>query len=113
MLNSDYTVKTEFVNKNTGEHYSQEYPFDAYCNNISFQLKQVLYDVENAFYRAENYKDRDQWDDEQKELFGKIRKKLLDGVNGIARLPNSLNYKGRPCNSMTGGELIASLINRK
>ena len=112
-LNPDYTVKTEFVNKETGERFSQVFPFDAYCNNLSYQLKQVLYEVENAFYRSENYKDRDQWDEETKDAFVKIRKKLLNGINGIARLPNTLCYQGHSCNSLTGGEFIAKLINHE
>ena len=110
-METDFTVKVDHINKQTGEHYSRIYPFSAYCNNASFDLKQVLYEVENLFFKLENYKNREEWSDESQEAFSKVRKKLLNNINNIARLPETLHYKGSPCNSAPSGEMIAQIIN--
>lgn len=112
-LEQDYTVRTEFMNRDTGERYTRVYPLSSYCQNVSFELKQVLYEAESAFYRIENYKDRDQWSEESKDSFAKIRKKLLNHINGIARLPSELCYQGIPCNSVPASKILADMIDNK
>ena len=112
-LNQDYTVNTEFVNKQTGERYSRVYPFEGYCQNVSHELKQVLYQVENIFYRLENHKDRSEWSEESTEEFGEIRRKLLNNINNIARLPATLHHKGVPCTAIPANEMLANMINNR
>lgn len=112
-MEMDYTVKVEYVNSQTGEHSQRVYPFAGYMNNMAFELKQVLYEVENTFFELENHKDRTEWSEESKTAFGKIRKKLLNSINSIQRLPETLCYKGISCNSMPASEMLAHLIDNK
>ena len=109
-MDSDYTVKVEYYNKQTGQKEQRVYPFTGYINNMAFELKQVFYEIENLFYKIEGYKERDNWSEESKNAFAKIRKKMLDNINNIARLHSTLCYKGIPCGSMPAGEMMAKLI---
>lgn len=69
--------------------------------------------MENICYQLENHKDRDEWTADTTEAFMKIRKKLLNHANGIARLPLTLHCKGVPINSVPASEFIANMIDNK
>jgi len=108
----DYTVVTEFVNKDTGEKLNRVYPFDAWCNNASFELKQVLYEVENVLSQFEG-KDREEWSAVTAEAFNKIRRKLLNNINGIARLPSALHCQNISISNVPVSEMLARIIDNK
>lgn len=112
-METDYTVKVDYVNSQTGEHFQRIYPFSGYTNNMAFELKQVLYEVENVFFELENHKDRTEWSEESRTAFGKIRRKLLNSINNIQRLPETLHYKGLSCSSIPASEMIANLLDHK
>ena len=111
-MDTDYTVKVELYNKNADERYTKVYPFGAYVNNIAYDLKQLLRDVENLCYQVEGYKERQDWSEESQETFGKMRKRLLNNINNIQRLPDTLCCKGVPINSMSSGEMMAKILNK-
>lgn len=112
-METDYTVKVNYVNSQTGERSQRVYPFVGYMNNMAFELKQVLYEVENVFFQLENHRDRAEWSEESEVAFGKIRKKLLNSINSIQRLPDTLCYKGVSCNSIPASEMLAKIIDNK
>lgn len=112
-METDYTVKVDYVNSHTGEHFQRIYPFSGYMSNMAFELKQVLYEIENVFFELENHKDRTEWSSESKTSFSKIRRKLLNGINSAQRLPETLCYKGVSCNSIPASEMLVNIIDHK
>ena len=75
-------------------------------------MKQVLFEVENLYQQIENHKARNDWSEESKESFSKIRRKLLNNINGIARLPGTLCHNGIPCNSIPASEMMARILDK-
>ena len=65
------------------------------------------------FARLEDYKNPKEWSEESKSSFAKIRKKILNSMNGIARLPETLCRDGVPCNSVPVSKMIADMIDNK
>lgn len=108
----EYTVKVDYVDKQTGERFAKAYTLDSYVNNVSYDLKQVLFEVENIFSQIEDYKPKEYWSEESKDSFFRIRKKLLNHINGIARLPSTLCCDGIPINSVPASEMVADIINK-
>lgn len=109
-METDYTVKYNYFNKETCMSITRVYPFTAYTNNISHDLKQLIGDIESVFCQMEGYKDRTFWSDESRKLFGEIRGRLLNNANNIQRLPETLCCKGVPINSMPASEMLAKIM---
>lgn len=63
--------------------------------------------------QLEGFKDRSQWSAESETSFMKIRKKLLNSINGIGRLPESMHYKGQSCSTVPASEMIADIIDNQ
>lgn len=112
-MESDYTVKVDYVSNQTGERFQRVYPFAGYMNNMAFELKQVLYETENVFFELEDHKDRAEWSEDSKAAFGKIRRKLLNSINSVQRLPETLHCKGISINSVPASEMLAHMIDHQ
>lgn len=69
--------------------------------------------MENLFFQMEDYKEKADWSNESKEEFAKIRRGLLNCINGSQRLPETLCYKNTPINAIPAGELMAKLIDNR
>ena len=106
----DFKVNIEYKNKNLQTVNERIYGFQEYVNELQLNIKRVITDVEDAFYRMQG-KQKDEWDDEMKALFDKIRHKLLDQANAVQRLPSTLNFRDIPCNSKNFSEVIAEMLN--
>lgn len=112
-MNEDFTVRTEYYNKLTNSIEIRTYPFESYTEHIFNELKSLVRDVESVMSYLQNYKDKENWDEEAKEDFQNIRKKLFNNANNIGRLPQTLCYKGIPCANVNMGELLAKIIDNK
>ena len=110
-MESDWIVKIEYKNKKLETVIEREYPFDQYTDLIGSELMGVITDVENVFYKIEGGKQRDEWSEDNKQMFRTIKHKLLDHANSIRRLPNTLNYKGIPANTMSFSQYLAAKLN--
>lgn len=109
-MNKDFTVLIDYLNKNM-EHVNQKtYMFFEYTNMLELEIKRMILDVEDAYYKFENGKQKSEWSEESLNGFNKIRHKLLDVANAIARLPKTLHYKGVSCADMKLSEMIAEMI---
>lgn len=104
---SDWKVNIEYKNENMETVVEKEYDFIDYTAMVSQELLKVLWDIENAFYVFSGNKKKEDWTPEEKERFGKIRHKMLNQINAIKRLPNTLSYKNIHANTMSFGEYLA------
>ena len=111
-MNQDFTVRVEFYNKATDSKIVRVFDFDSYTANIYHEIKALVGDVEGAFTRLENFKNKEDWDEDTREQFQSIRKKLLNNANNVARLPQTLCYKGVPCSNVSLSEIIADMLNQ-
>lgn len=102
---SDWTVKIEYKNKNLETVVEKEYDFISYTEMLDLELKRLIMEIEDAFYVFSG-KQKEEWSDEMKERFQKIRHKMLDQANAIRRLPQTLSYKGAKADQMTMGEYL-------
>jgi len=107
---SEWTVKIEYKQKDeNGELQTvveKEYDFLDYTDMLNLEIKNILIDIENAFYHFEGNKQKDDWSKEGKERFKIIRHKMLDKANAIKRLPETLYHNGISANQMTMGEML-------
>ena len=109
-MNKDFTVLIDYLNKNMEQIDQKSYPFFEYTNMLELEVKRLILDVEDAYYKFEQGKQKDQWSPESLQGFNRIRHKLLDVANAIARLPKTLHYKGVSCADMKLSEMIAEMI---
>lgn len=109
---SDYTVNIIYKNRALEPVKQKSYSLQDYCQEQKIKLMHTIMDVENAFYRLQNEKCKDDWDVDTMNEFQHIRHKLLDAANGIERLPKQLCYKGQNVGSVSSGEFIADIINK-
>lgn len=106
----DYSVNVAYRNRETGAIEARRYPFEEYCLDIGYSLKRTLRLVEDAFQDIQNDKSKEDWSEDVLKSFQRIRGALLDNANNIERLPQTLSYKGRSINSLSGSEHVAQLI---
>lgn len=93
-MSSDFIVKVQYKNRNLETVVEKEYDFISYTEMINLELMRLIMEVEDAFYAFSGNKQKEDWSDEMKERFKKIRHKMLDQANAIKRLPQNLSYKG-------------------
>jgi len=108
---SDWTVKIEFKNENLETIVEKEYDFIQYTDMLQLELKRIIMDIEDAFYMFSGNKQKDDWDEDLKQRFRKIRHKLLDQANAIKRLPQTLTHDGHSPNEVNAGTYFANLFN--
>ena len=109
-MNKDFTVKIDYLNKNMEQINQKTYAFQEYTNMLELEIKRMILDVEDAFYKLEEGKQKADWSQETQQSFNKIRHKLLDVANSVGRLPKTLHYKGVSCSEMKLSEAIAEMI---
>lgn len=109
-MNKDFTVKIEYLNKNLEQIKQKSYTFNEYVGMLELEIKRLILDVEDGFYRLENGKQKSEWSEETLRSFNRIRHKLLDVGNSIGRLPKTLHYKGVSCSEAKLSEVIADMI---
>lgn len=105
----DFTVRQEYMDRNTGKTKINVYPLDRYTSKMSSDLKFALRDIELLMCDVQEGKSRDDWDPEVQRVFLACRKRLLDAANNIQRFPNTLCYRGVPCSNMNIGEWLTSM----
>lgn len=109
MLN-DYTVNVIYKNRSLESVSERIYPLADYCQELKLGIMRTIMDVENAFYRFQNGKNKEQWEPDVLECFQRIRHKLLDSANSIERVPSNLQYKGSNVNKMNAADYIADVF---
>lgn len=107
---SDFKVKIEYKNENLETVVEKEYDFQQYTEMLHLDLMHILADVEAAFYRFCDGKQKDDWPDEEKKRFQSIRHKILDEANALKRLPKTLSFKGISPADINATEYFTSLI---
>lgn len=109
-MNKDFTVSVNCYAQNMRSVGKKTYDFSEYAEMIGGDLKRIIADVEDVFYRQQDGRSKEDWDESALLNFDRIRRKLLDSANAVCRLPKTLNYKGVPCDSMKASEMLAKLI---
>lgn len=110
-MTNDFTVTIDYKNRDLEKIGERTYNFDQYAEMIKLELMRVIMDVEDSFYRILDSKPKEEWPKEVMSDFQKIRHKLLDQANAVERLPNTLQYKGIPCNTKNLSEVLAGILN--
>ena len=110
---SDWKVKIEYKNEKLETVVEKEYDFVQYTELLQMELKRVIMDVEDAFYAFSGNKQKEDWDDDMKERFKRIRHKLLDQANAVKRLPQNLYHNGQTAYYMPSGEYIAHILSNQ
>lgn len=72
---------------------TKEYTLECYTSSMKYELMRIITDVEDAFYIAQDNKQKEDWDENVLKAFVRIRHKLLDEANAIERLPKDLQRK--------------------
>lgn len=107
---SKFTVAVTYRNKNLEPVKEHVYDLKQYTEIIKLELMRTLGDVERAFYKFENNKDKEDWNDENYELFQRIRHRLLDQANSIERLPANIRSDGREPTAVPMSDIIANMF---
>lgn len=110
-MNKDFTVLIDYLNKNMEQISQKKYSFQEYTNMLELEIKRLILDVEDAFYKLEDGKQKTEWKEDTIQSFNKIRHKLLDVANAVGRLPKTLHYKGVSCSEVKLSELLAEIVN--
>lgn len=103
---SDLSVKVSYKNKNLEKVKDRTYDFNEYTDMVYFELMRVIMDIEEVFYKLEDYRSKEKWSSEHIDEFQKIRHKILDQANAVKRLPQNVFYKDVPMS-----EAIANILN--
>lgn len=103
---SDWTVTIQYKNKDLETVVEKEYDFISYTEMLNLELKRLIMEVEDAFYVFSGNKQKEDWPEEMKKRFDKIRHKMLDQANAIKRLPQNLAYKGIKADQISISEYI-------
>ncbi len=111
-MNKDFTVQIDYMNRNMDHVDRKQYLFNEYTGMLELEIKRLILDVEDAFYKLEDDKQKDEWSAEAKQSFGRIRHKLLDIANAVGRLPKTLHYKGVSCSEIKLSDLIADIVDK-
>lgn len=80
---NDYSVEVTY--KKDGEFVTNSYSFENYTSNCSYEIRKILNDIEDEIVRTKGKKEN--WDEDTLAFFNKIRKKILNLSNSVARLP--------------------------
>ena len=103
---SDFNVKIIYKNRDLETVVEKNYDFISYTEMVNTELMRLIAEIEDAFYYFSGNKQKDDWPDELKERFSKIRHKMLDQANAIKRLPENLSYKGIRANQIPLSEYL-------
>ena len=70
--------------------YTRTYELQDYTAMLRADLLRLVTDVENLCYIANGNKPKEEWDEETKMNFSRIKHKLLDKAGDIGRLPENI-----------------------
>lgn len=110
-MNNDFTVTIDYLNKELEQVNHKTYTFGGYAGMLELEIKRLILDVEDAFYKLQDGKQKNEWSEEATKSFTHIRHKLLDVANAVGRLPRTLHYKGISCSDVKLSEMIAEIVN--
>lgn len=111
-MNKDFTVLIDYLNRELQQVVQKAYGFNEYSGMLELEIKRLILDVEDAFYKLQDGKQKAEWSDEATKSFMHIRHKLLDVANAVGRLPKTLHYKGVSCADVNLSELVADIVNK-
>ena len=109
-LDNDFTVTVNYYSRADQSFVTQSYGFNEYTEMLKVGLMRILTDVEDAFYRFNDERPPEEWDEKSAKEFAHIRRKILDQANAIARLPETTRCKGLPIGSRSLSDLIAQAL---
>lgn len=111
-MEKDFTVRVEVKQRDSDQTKIEVFRFGDYVYHDSQSIKQMLFEFERIINRLENTTDKSEWSEETQSEYAAVRRRALNISNSIARLPQTLCYKGIPCNSIAANELFAQIIDR-
>ena len=109
-MENDFTVTVSYYSRADQNFVAQNYGFREYTEMLKLELIRILTDVEDAFYRFNDERPPEEWDEKSAKEFAHIRRKILDQANAIARLPETMKCKGLPIGSRNLSDLIAQAL---
>ena len=104
------TVTVNYYNREKNDMKAETYGFREYTELLKQELIQILINVEDAFYRFNDERPPEEWDEKSVKEYAHIRRKILDQANAILRLPQTMKYRGYPVGSIGFSELLAKAI---
>jgi len=113
MKDNDFTVAVNYYSRDAHDFVQQEYSLQEYADMLKAGLIRVIADVEDVFYRFNDERPQEEWDQRSGEEFSHIRRKILDQANAVARLPKNMSYRGMPVGSKALSELIAQALDNE
>jgi len=105
MIN-DYSVLIRYKNKKLENVGESVYSFNVYTNMVSQELKSCLNEIEESFRTMLG----EDCDLKNNESFMSIRRQILNAANSVARLPDTMCYKGTPIKAIAASDFIAKTI---
>lgn len=109
-MDNDFTVTINYYSRPEHNFVTQEYRLQEYADLLKIELMRILTDVEDVFYRFNDERPQEEWDERSAKEFAHIRRKILDQANAISRLPQNMKCKGLPIGSRSLSELIAQAL---
>lgn len=109
-MENDFTVTVNYYSRADQNFVAHSYGFKEYTEMLKLELMRILTDVEDAFYRFNDERPPEEWDEKSSKEFAHIRRKILDQANAIARLPETMQCKGLPIGSRSLSDLIAQAL---
>ena len=109
-MKEDYSAEVEFRNSDMELMGKKLYGLQEYCFGLKDRMMRTIMEIEDVFYGIEDYKHKEDWDEEHKIRFQHLRHAILDVANSVNRIPQNLCYKGKNVNTMTVGEFIKTLV---
>lgn len=109
-MTEDITVTVNYYNREKQDMKAETYGFKEYTELLKQELIQILVNVEDVFYRLNDERPPAEWDERSIKEFSHIRRKLLDQANAVARLPQTMKYRGTPVGSVSFSEILANAL---
>ena len=109
-LENDFTVTVNYYNRDDQKFVTQTYGFEQYTELLKLELMRIITNVEDAFYRFNDERPQEEWDEKSVKEFAHIRRKILDQANAIARMPQTVHCKGLPIGSRSLSDIIANAL---
>ena len=83
-------VKITYRNEKLEPVYERTYSLQEYADMVRMDLLRLITDVEELVYEMNDGKPREEWTDQSKAIFCKVKHKLLDKAGDIGRLPQNI-----------------------
>ena len=104
-------VRVTYRNEKLESVLEKSYTLQEYMDMIRADLLRLITDVEDAFYRMNGNKPKDEWTDDAWTSFCRIKHKLLDKAGEVGRLPeNIFEYEARDDETLS--EFLAGILDK-